>query len=81
MTNGTPPPIWPTEPTTLYVVLYFETNALGQQPTIADPVLYTFNQAMDKSKEYITNAGNAGVCAIQPITATIVYPSIPWEDF
>lgn len=79
-TNGNPPPTWPIEPTVLYVVSYFANNALNTAPTLTDPVLYGYNEAIEKSKIYILNNNNNGVCIIQPITCSIIYPSIPWED-
>ena len=81
MTNGTPPPSWPVEPTTLYVLTWYETNALSQNPTTFSSMLMNYNEALDKAKELITDNGNTGVCIIQPITCSIVYPSVPWEDF
>lgn len=81
MTNGTPPPTWPIEQTTLYVVSYFADNATNTMPTFVDPIMYDYNTAIEKAKEYITNHLNLGVCTIQQTSCTVVYPSIPWEDF
>lgn len=77
----TPPPTWPVEPTILYIVSYYSTNALNEEPALINSLLQTKNDAIDKAKELITNSGNVGVCLIQPITCDIVYPSIPWQDF
>lgn len=80
-TNGTPPPTWPVEPTTLYVVSYFANNMTNTAPTLVDPIMYDYNSALQKAKDYITDNSNTGVCTIQPVACTVVYPSIPWEDF
>jgi hypothetical protein len=80
-TNGTPPPTWPIEPTLLFVVTYYETNALSQAPTSISLTMRNYNDAVDRAKQLITDNGNEGVCAIQQVTASIVYPSIPWSDF
>lgn len=80
-TNGTPPPTWPVEPTQLFIVLYYPTDGVNEDPSSVQLNMRTYNDAVEKSKELITNAGNIGVCIIQPITVSIVYPSIPWQDF
>jgi hypothetical protein len=80
-TNGTPPVEWPIEPTTLYSVSYYPNSGTNQGPTNVEPNLRSINDATARAKQLITNAGNVGVCIIQPITAVIVYPAIPWKDF
>lgn len=77
----TPPPTWPIEPTTLYVVTYYTTNAVDQEPSGISLTMRSYNEAVDKAKELITDASNVGVCTIQTVCAAIVYPSIAWVDF
>lgn len=77
----TPPPTWPIEPTLLFIVSYYPNNALDTEPTTIESRLRTYPEAIEKAKELITDNGNEGVVTIQQVTATIVYPSIPWEDF
>lgn len=76
-----PAPFWPVEPTLYFVVSYYPTNADSETPTTIDQTMKTYNDAIARAKELITDNANAGVCTIQQVTATIVYPSIPWEDF
>lgn len=72
---------WPVEPTTLYVFSYYPTNGVNEEPTYNSNLLSDYNTALQAAKDYITAQANAGVCIIQPITATIVFPFIPWEAF
>lgn len=77
----TPPPTWPIEPTTLFVVSYYLNNDIATKPYLANTTLKTYEAAVEEAKRFITEGGNAGVCTIQQVTATIVYPSVPWVDF
>jgi hypothetical protein len=76
-----PAPTWPIEPTILYVVTYYPTNALEAEPDSIDLVMKDLESAVARAKELITDAENVGVCTIQQVCATIVYPAIPWEAF
>lgn len=80
-TNGTPPPTWPIEPATLYVVAYYPNNALDTAPDFINLRMVSPEQAIQASKDKITLEGNVGVCVIYPAAVTIVFPSTPWEDF
>jgi hypothetical protein len=79
--STTPAPTWPIEPTTLYVVSYFSSNAANTQPSFVDPIMYDYNTALAKAKEYIAANGNVGVCTLQQTSCTVVFPSVPWKDF
>lgn len=74
-------PKWTTEPTTLYVVSYFATNAINTNPFFVDPVMYDLPTAQAKAKEYITSNNNEGVCTLQETSCFIVYPATSWVDF
>lgn len=76
-----PPPTWPIEPTVFFVFSYYPTNGVDEEPTYNSNLLVNYNDAVTQSKAYILAQDNVGVCVIQPITATVVYPSIPWTDF
>jgi hypothetical protein len=76
-----PPPRWPIEPTTLFIFSYYPTNGVAETPTYNSNLMQDYNAALQAAKDYITAQSNVGVCVIQPITATIVYPAVPWEDF
>lgn len=76
-----PAPTWPIESTVLYVVTWYETNALAQNPSTFNTTLMTYNEALAQAKDLITDNGNTGVCIIQPITCAVVYPSVAWVDF
>jgi hypothetical protein len=80
-TNGTPPPTWVIEPTTLYVVAFYETNATDEAPASIELRMRTYEEAVSKAKELIVANANEGVCCIYPANVSIVYPPIPWEDF
>lgn len=80
-TNGTPPPTWKIEPTQLFVVSYYPTNSENQLPTITNLLMRDINSAETKAKEIILENGSDGVCVIQPVSVSIVYPPIPWVDF
>lgn len=77
----TPPPHWPVETTLLFMVSYYANNSISTSPAIIFDTMLDYNSAITKAKELITANGNFGVCTIQQVTATVVYPSIPWEDF
>lgn len=76
-----PPVTWPIEPTTLFIVSYYPTNSTGEIPSTIDGSMRDYNSAVARAKELITANSNVGVCTIQQVTAVIVYPSKPWEDF
>ena len=72
---------WPVEPTILYVFSYYQTNAENEAVSYVSPNMSSYNIALEAAKQYIQDQANIGVCIIQPITATVVYPFVPWEDF
>lgn len=72
---------WPIEPTVLYIFSYYATNAINSEPVYNSNLLSDYNTALQAAKDYITAQSNVGVCIIQPITCTLVYPFVPWEDF
>lgn len=76
-----PPPFWPIEPTTLYMVMYYPNNAADAEPTIQDNAIRDYNSAVQRCKDLITDNSNAGVAIIVPCVATIIFPSVPWQDF
>lgn len=76
-----PPPIWPIEPTVFYVFSYYPTNGINEAPTYNSNLMVDYNVALNAAKAYITTQGNVGVCVIQALNTTVVYPSIPWETF
>lgn len=80
-TNGTPPPTWKVEPTILYVVAYYPTNATDEAPASIELRMLTYEAAVAKAKEIILGNNSEGVCCIYPANVSIVYPPIPWEDF
>ena len=72
---------WPVEPTTLYMFSYYPTNGINEEPTYHSNMIQDFNTALQGAKDYITAQANTGVCIIQPITCSIVYPFVAWTDF
>lgn len=72
---------WPIEPTTLYVFAYYPTNGLNEVSTYQSQLMENYNDALAAAKSYITSQNNAGVCVIQPITCTVIYPFVSWRDF
>jgi len=74
-------PNWPIEPTTLYVVSYYATNALGEAPASVYTTMVSLDEAMTKAKEVIASNNNEGVCTLQVTNAYIVYPAVGWQDF
>ncbi len=69
------------EPANLFVVTYYATNAEGEAPASISLLMRDYNSAVEQAKTFISDAGNIGVCTIQLVTATIVYPFVPWEAF
>lgn len=81
MANTDPPPTWPIEVTNWFIVLYYENNEPNTPPSTTSTLMRDYNAALELAKQTILDNGNAGVCAISQVTGTIVYPSVPWEDF
>jgi hypothetical protein len=71
---------WPIEPTVFFVFSYYPTTELDQEPTYTSNLLQSYNSAEDAAKQKIRDENNVGVCIIQPITTTVIYPLIPWEN-
>lgn len=78
---GNIPGVWPVEPTTFFVYTYYATNATNQEPTFTSNLMTDYNAAVEAAKQYITDQGNIGVCVINPVSATVIYPFQPWEAF
>lgn len=73
--------IWTIEPTLFFIFSYYPTNGIDEEPTYNSNLLQTYNDAETAAKVYITDQGNEGVCIIQPITCTVVYPAKAWEPW
>ena len=69
---------WPIEPVMLFVVTYYANNADGTSPVAISLLLRDYNEAVEQAKTYIRNAGNIGVCTIQEVTASMVFPFKAW---
>lgn len=81
-TNGTPPLVnFPVEQANLYVMAYYQNNAMNTSPEIINLQMVTKEQAIEASKTKILQEGNQGVCVLYPAAVTVVFPAIPWEDF
>lgn len=71
---------WPVEPTILYFVSYYPTNASGQAPTYVDPVMYNETDAIERAKALITENSNQGVAVIVPTSVNVIYPLVPYVE-
>ena len=72
---------WPVEPTILYMFSYYPTNGINEEPSYHSNMLVDYNSALQGAKDYITTQANDGVCIIQAITTTMVFPYVDWQDF
>ncbi len=72
---------WPIEVVSFFVFSYYPTNGVNEEPAFTSNLLATYDESVQASKDYITAQANAGVCIIQPIVSTIVFPFVPWEAF
>lgn len=74
-------PKWPVEPVIFYVVTYYATNEENADPVSVFNNMKTYDAALALAQSTITDNANSGVCTIQPVTASVVFPAIEWEDF
>ena len=74
-------PKFPVEPTTFYCVNYYATNSLNEVPSSTYLNMISYEAALQKAKDVITENNNVGVCTIWYSTAYIVYPAIGFVDF
>lgn len=69
---------WPIEPAIMFVVTYYASNADGTSPTGISLMMRDYNEAVEQAKTFIRNAANVGVCSIQIVSATMVFPFVAW---
>lgn len=74
-------PKWPVEQTTLYCVNYYVTNSINEAPLYVYTNMLTYENALQKAKDVITDNNNVGVCTIWVSNAYIVYPASGFVDF
>jgi hypothetical protein len=76
-----PAPTWPIEPTTFFLFTYYPTNGVNEDGTYNSNLMTNYNECVAACKAYILAQNNEGVCVIQQVACTVIYPSIPWEAF
>lgn len=63
-----------------FLVAHYPSNEDNTPPDVWDVTLYTYDCAITRARELMTDADNEGCCTITPLSAIYVFPPSPLVD-